>query len=711
VARRAGVVRQSGGVRERPAPSAIPDAPGSYQFLDEDGRVLYVGKAKSLRSRVSSYFADPATLTPKTAQMVASADRVEWIQVGNEVEAILLEYALIKRHRPRFNIRLVDDKSYPWLAVTVSDAWPRVAVVRGRRHPGVRYFGPYAHTGAVRDTLDYVLRSFPIRTCSDGKLARHQAMGRPCLLFHIDRCAGPCVGAVDRDTYRALVDDLMAFFAGGTDEVEQRLRQQMAAAADALQFERAARLRDQLAALQLAVERQQVVTDTPEDLDVVGVEDDPVEASVCVLRVRRGRLVGRRAFVVDRVEEVSAAQLVGRILEELYGAAAPVADAPRRRRGHTDDGWASGAGDPDTEFGIDGDAEPAVPRQVLVPVLPDPADVYGAFLADRRGGPVRLAVPQRGGKRALMETARRNAEEELARHRMRRAADHDSRAAAMAALQAALELPQAPLRIECYDMSHLQGTDYVGSMVVLEDGLPRRSEYRRFKVRDVPGNDDYAAMEEVLTRRLTALVEERAAAASGIDGRPRRFAYPPQLLLVDGGKGQLNVAVRVLQQVGLDGEIPVASLAKSFEEVFVPGRSDPVRIPRGSDALYLLQRVRDEAHRFAITYHRTLRGKRMTRSTLDGIAGLGPKRQTRLLAEFGTLRALRQVSVADLQALPWLPDDVAMAVYQHLHATSKGGSAPRRDLAPDDDAGARPVAVSTDGVAVPGQDLGQDGSR
>jgi excinuclease ABC subunit C len=669
-------------VRDRPAPSTIPDAPGSYQFLDAEGRVLYVGKAKSLRSRLASYFGDSAGLSPKTAQLVASADRVEWIQVANEVEAILLEYALIKRHRPRFNIRLVDDKSYPWLAVTVGEPWPRVAVVRGRRRPGVRYFGPYAHTKAVRNTLDLVIRSFPVRTCSDSKLARHQALGRPCLLHHIDRCAGPCVGAVDAETYAELVDDLMAFFAGDTDDVERELEADMQRAAAELQFERAARRRDQLAALRLAVADQQVVTDTPEDLDVVGIHGDAIESSVCVLRIRRGRLVGRRAFIVDRTEELDDRQLVGRVLELLYGDAAPPR-AASRRRGRTDDGWASGAGDPTTGFGAEGDQEPAVPRQVLLPELPDDPEVYRAFLADRRGGPVRVAVPQRGGKRELLETARRNAEEELARHRLRRAADHDARAAAMAALQEALGLPQAPLRIECYDMSHLQGQDYVGSMVVLEDGLPRRSEYRRFKIRDVPGNDDYAAMREVLTRRLTALVEERAAAALERSGlvsssagrrRARRFAYPPQLLLVDGGKGQLGVAVDVVRSLGLEQEIPVAALAKSLEEVFVPGRSEPVSLARGSEALYLLQRVRDEAHRFAIGYHRRLRGRRMTASVLDPVPGLGPKRRARLLRQFGSLRALRQATEEELTAVNWLPDDVGRAVYRTLHdATGKDG--------------------------------------
>jgi len=679
-------------VRTRPSPGTIPDAPGSYQFLDAQGRVLYVGKAKSLRSRLSNYFADPATLPARTAQMVAQADRVEWIQVDNEVEAILLEYALIKAHRPRFNIRLVDDKSYPSLAVTLADEWPRAAVVRGRRRPEVRYFGPYAHVGAIRDTLDLLLRTFQVRTCSDRKLDRHIKLGKPCLLFHIERCSGPCIGAVDHDRYDTMVADLMAFLAGDTDDVERRLVAEMEQAAEDLDFERAARVRDRLNTLRMACERQQVVTEHPEDLDVVGIDEDALEAAVCVFHVRRGRMVGRSAFVVDKVEDVTRPQLVGRVLEELYGDAQPAPPARRhvaRVRGGDSSGWTSGAGDPG-RWGTEGAAAPEVPRQVLVPDLPDTPEVYEQFLADRRGSPVALRVPRRGGKRTVLQTATRNAGEELARHRLRRASDHDSRARALESLREVLGLPQAPLRIECYDMSHLQGTDYVGSMVVLEDGLPRKSEYRRFRIRDVPGNDDYAAMEEVLTRRLTALVAARAdthggavtngeAATNGAgatngdvatagSARARRFAYPPQLLLLDGGKGQLGVGVRVLERLGLSDEIPVAALAKTFEEVFVPGNSDPVPIPRGSDALFLLQRVRDEAHRFAISYHRDLRGRRMTRSPLEGIAGLGPARRTRLLRHFGTLRVLRAASLEDLEALAWLPDSVAGAVYAHLHS-------------------------------------------
>jgi len=686
-------------VRTRPPASTIPDAPGSYQFVDADGRVLYVGKAKSLRSRLANYFADPATLAPRTAQLVAAADHVEWITVANEVEAIFLEYNLIKEHRPRFNIRLVDDKSYPWLALTLSHEWPRAAVVRGRRRPGVRYFGPYAHVGAIRDTLDLLVRSFPIRTCSDAKLERHTKIGKPCLLFHIDRCSGPCVGAVDPARYAAHVEDLMAVLAGHTEEVEARLEAQMEEAAGVLDFERAARLRDQLATLRRAVERQQVVTERPEDLDVIGVDEDPLEAAVCVLHVRQGRIVGRRALVVDKVEDVSLADLLGRVLEELYGEAEPVpaggGRVARPARGRQD-GWASGGGDPSV-WGNEGAGPPAVPRTVLVPAPLEDVGLYEGFLAARRGGPVSIRVPLRGGKRALMETAATNAADERTRRRLRRAADHDSRARALESLQEALGLAQAPLRIECYDMSHLQGTDYVGSMVVLEDGLPRPSEYRRFRIRDVPGNDDYAAMEEVLTRRLTALVEARAQGEDAPAGsRARRFAYPPQLLLLDGGKGQLGVGVRVLERLGMAGEIPVAALAKAFEEVYLPGDPDPVLIPRGSEALFLLQRIRDEAHRFAVTYHRDLRAKRMTRSGLQGVPGLGEARRTRLLRELGSLRAVRAASLDDLRALPWLPDTVADALFAHLHHPAPAGGGD---------------VVARARIAAQARAVGEDGSR
>jgi excinuclease ABC subunit C len=614
---------------QRPPAGTIPDAPGSYQFKDRDGRVIYVGKARSLRQRLSNYFGSPSTLAPRTAAMVAAAETVEWIQVRNDVEALMLEYSLIKAHQPRFNIRLRDDKSYPFLAVTLDDEWPRPMVMRGRKRKGVRYFGPYGHAYAIRETLDLLLRTFPLRTCSENKFGHHQRLGRPCLLFHIEKCSGPCVGEVTPEEYARHTQELLDFLDGDTDDVVRRLRGQMQEAAAALEFEQAARLRDRLTSVQKAIEKQQMVAERSEDLDVIGLAEDELEAAVQVFFVRKGRVTGRKGFVLDKVEDVTPGELLGTVLEGLYD---------------------------DPPLGI--------PKTVLVPTEVEDTPLYEEWLGSLRGSRVAVRVPQRGDKRELQATVTRNAQEEFVRHRLRRAADHNSRARALNELQDHLGLPEAPLRIECYDMSHIQGTDYVGSMVVLEDGLPKKSEYRRFKIKGRQGNDDFAAMEEVLTRRLTAYLAERR---QPVGDRPGKFAYPPQLLLVDGGKGQLSVAVRVVEELGLAEEIPVAALAKRFEEVYVPGLADPVRLPRQSEALYLLQRVRDEAHRFAVAYHRQLRGKRMTTSVLDGIPGLGEVRKKRLVKELGGVRAVKQATLEELTALPWLPASVAEAVHSKIH--------------------------------------------
>jgi excinuclease ABC subunit C len=630
-------------VVKRPPAGTIPEAPGSYQFKDAHGRVIYVGKASNLRQRLSNYFQAPRNLHPRTAQMVETAESVEWTTVRNEVEALMLEYSLIKEHRPRFNVRLRDDKSYPFLAVTVDDEWPRALVMRGRKRKGTRYFGPYAHAYAIRDTLDLLLRSFPIRTCSPAKFTQHERLGRPCLLFHIEKCAGPCVGEIEPPAYKELVNELIAFLDGDTDEIVDRLDADMQQAATDLEFERAARLRDRLTAVRKAIEKQQMVADRSEDLDVIGLAEDELEASVQVFYVRRGRVVGRKGFILDKVEELTPGGLIDRILESMYG------DEPIL----------------------------GVPKQVLVPHDADDLATYEEWLSMGRGSRVQVRVPQRGDKRALLETVTRNAKEEFTRHRLRRASDHNTRSRALTELQDHLGLPEAPLRIECYDMAHLQGTDYVGSMVVLEDGLPNKREYRRFKVNtvgageqaggEVGASDDVAAMAEVVRRRLQAYLDERDMPITERGDKPGKFAYPPQLLLVDGGKGQLNAAKRVVDELELTDEIPVAGLAKRFEEVFIPGRSQPVEIPRGSEALFMLQRIRDEAHRFANTFHRERRSKRMTVSALDDIPGLGEVRQKKLTKALGGVNAVKRAGLDELKALSFLPDAVAEAVYAKFH--------------------------------------------
>lgn len=618
-------------------PQSIPAEPGSYQFKDDLGRVIYVGKAMNLRTRIGSYFADVESLHPRTASMVAAASSVEWITVRNELEAFILEFTLIKEHQPRFNIRLRDDKSYPFLAITLNEKWPRAVVVRSRKQNGSRYFGPYVDAWAIRETFDLLLRTFPVRTCSPSKFTQHERLGRPCLLFHIEKCSGPCVGEVSAIDYAKHVQELIAFLGGESDQVLGRLETEMRAASHSMDFERAAKLRDRMTAVQRALEKQLMVGERSEDIDIIGIGEDDLEAAVQVFYVRKGRVMGRNGFIVDKVENVTTPGLVDRILVQLYGDEPPL----------------------------------GVPKQVLVPNLPDNLRTHEEWMTHQRTTPVQIRIPQRGDKKSLLETVTKNAVAELGRHRMRRASDHNSRSRALAEIQEFLKLPKAPLRIECFDMAHLQGTDYVGSMVVLEDGLPAKHEYRRFKIRDVPGNDDYAAMHEVLTRRLGAYIRERDVPIADRGSRPGRFVYAPQLLLLDGGKGQLGVAERVLIELGLVDEIPLAALAKRLEDIYIPGNPNPIQIPRGSEALFMLQVIRDEAHRFANTFHRQVRGKKMRASVLDGIAGLGPARKTRLLRECGGIAGVKSSSRDTLRSLPWLPTSVADAVFAQCQALSQ----------------------------------------
>jgi excinuclease ABC subunit C len=622
----------------RPAVGSIPESPGVYRFRDPSGRVIYVGKAKSLRQRLNSYFADVAGLHPRTRQMVTTASSVEWTVVGTEVEALQLEYNWIKEFDPRFNVRYRDDKSYPSLAVTLNEEYPRLQVMRGPKKKGVRYFGPYAHAWAIRETLDTLTRVFPARTCSNGVFKRAGQIGRPCLLGYIGKCAAPCVGRVDAEEHRKIVDDFCDFMAGRTESMIKRLEREMAAASEALEFEKAARLRDDLGALKRAMEKQAVVLGDGTDADVVAFAQDELEAAVQVFHVRGGRVRGQRGWIVDKVEAVTTGELVEQFLLQVYGGV-------------------------DEQTGV-GEAGEAVPREVLVPELPDDADVYTELLEELRGGKVSLRVPQRGDKRSLLETVERNAKEAFARHRVKRSSDLTARSLALSELQEALELPDAPLRIECMDVSHVQGTNVVASMVVFEDGLAKKSDYRRFSV--AQGTDDTAAMAEVVRRRFARHLkdEEDRRDEQGIsaeEGRPRRFAYPPNLLVVDGGAPQVAAASRSLAELGIV-DVAVCGLAKRMEEVWLPGDNDPVILPRTSEALYLLQRVRDEAHRFAITYHRQKRSTSMLVSLLDDVPGLGESRRKALMKQFGSLKRLRAASVEELMAVPGIGRRTAEAV-------------------------------------------------
>ncbi|MFE9539089.1 excinuclease ABC subunit UvrC [Streptomyces sp. NPDC006691] len=694
----------------RPKPGQIPDSPGVYKFRDEHRRVIYVGKAKSLRQRLANYFQPLTSLHPRTATMVTTAAAVEWTVVATEVEALQLEYSWIKEFDPRFNVKYRDDKSYPYLAVTMNEEFPRVQVMRGAKKKGVRYFGPYGHAWAIRETVDLMLRVFPVRTCSAGVFKRSAQIGRPCLLGYIGKCAAPCVARVTPEEHRELAEDFCDFMAGRTGAYLRRIEQQMMDAAEDMEYERAARLRDDLGALKKALEKNAIVFNDATDADLIAVAEDELEAAVQIFHVRGGRVRGQRGWVTDKVEAVDTAGLVEHALQQLYGEE---------------------TGD-------------SVPKEVLVPALPEDADAVSGWLASRRGSNVSLRIPQRGDKKALMVTVARNAQQALTLHKTKRASDLTTRSRALEEIASALELDSAPLRIECFDISHLQGDDVVASMVVFEDGLARKSEYRRFQIKGFEGQDDVRSMHEVISRRFkrylaeqartgewgeeegrepgealgqesaeplgqergeavgrepgvaagrepgpsapVALVPAAAAApepapvpgrggedgrsgpVSGEvsafqeeDGRPKRFAYPPQLLVVDGGQPQVAAAKRALDELGID-DIAVCGLAKRLEEVWVPDEDDPVVLPRSSEGLYLLQRVRDEAHRFAITYQRAKRTKRFKAGPLDAVPGLGDTRKQALIKHFGSVKKLRSATIDEICEVPGIGRKTAETV-------------------------------------------------
>ncbi|MEU1056768.1 excinuclease ABC subunit UvrC [Streptomyces sp. NPDC005876] len=716
----------------RPSPGQIPDSPGVYRFRDEHRRVIYVGKAKSLRQRLANYFQDLANLHPRTRTMVTTAASVEWTVVSTEVEALQLEYSWIKEYDPRFNVKYRDDKSYPYLAVTMNEDFPRVQVMRGHKKKGVRYFGPYAHAWAIRDTVDLLLRVFPVRTCSAGVFKNAARTGRPCLLGYIGKCSAPCVGRISPDDHWDLADEFCDFMTGRTGTYLRRLEKQMAEAAEEMEYERAARLRDDIEALKKAMEKNAVVLADATDADLIAVAEDELEAAVQIFHVRGGRVRGQRGWVTDKVEEITTGALVEHALQQLYGEE---------------------TGD-------------AVPKEVLVPALPDPVEPVQQWLTDRRGSGVSLRIPQRGDKKALMETVQRNAQQALVLHKTKRASDLTTRSRALEEIAGALGLDSAPLRIECYDISHLQGDDVVASMVVFEDGLARKSEYRRFQIKGFAGQDDVRSMHEVITRRFRRYLAEKERTGewadgpqtpadprspdarplpdgtlkadtgtdtgtdaspaprtdpahdprvfpdadadlpldSGLkddDGRPKRFAYPPQLVVVDGGQPQVAAAQRALDELGID-DIAVCGLAKRLEEVWLPGEDDPVVLPRTSEGLYLLQRVRDEAHRFAITYQRAKRAKRFRASPLDDVPGLGETRKQALIKHFGSLKKLRAATVDEIREVPGIgrktAETVAAALAQAAPAAPAVNTATGEIM--EDDEGAPETTADAPGEPV-----------
>ncbi|NYI77937.1 excinuclease ABC subunit UvrC [Nocardioides panzhihuensis] len=636
----------------RPKAGDIPTQPGVYRFRDPKGRVIYVGKAINLRQRLANYFQPIPSLHPRTATMVTTAASVEWTTVNNDIEALQLEYTWIKEFDPRFNVKYRDDKSYPWLAVTVSEDFPRVMVGRGAKRKGTRYFGPYGHAWAIRETVDILLRVFPMRSCSNGVFKRSQQIGRPCLLGYIDKCTAPCVGNVSAEEHREIVDDFCDFMAGHTTSFTKRIEKEMYAASEALDFEKAARLRDDLAAMQRALEKQAVVLGDGADADVIALAEDPLEVGVQIFYVRGGRIKGQRGWVADRMDDADTAGLVEHFLLQLY---------------------------------VGEDAE-AIPREILVPALPPDHDTLEELLSDVRKAKVRIRVPQRGDKKTLQETVAKNAKQALALHKTRRASDLTTRNRALEEIQEALELDEVPLRIECYDISHLQGTEIVASMVVFEDGLARKSEYRRFIIKGQDGSDDVKAMHEVITRRFKRLLDEQSTSVVSTEvegpsgpmlvdpetGRPRKFAYAPGLVVVDGGAPQVAAAQRALAELGVN-DIPVVGLAKRLEEVWVPQEEDPVILPRSSEGLYLLQRIRDEAHRFAIGHHRGRRSKSMVESLLDDVPGLGEVRRKTLMKHFGSLKKLRTATVEEIAQVPGIGPGTATAIKTAVDQSSKNG--------------------------------------
>lgn len=622
----------------RPKPGTVPTEPGVYRFRDESGVVIYVGKAKNLRSRLANYFADPARLHPRTAAMVQTASSVDWVTVDSELEALQLEYTWIKEFRPRFNVLFKDDKSHPYLVLTMSDEFPAAYVSRAKKVKGNRYFGPYVHTWALRETLDQLLRVFPVRTCSKGVYQRHQRIGRPCLLGDIGKCSAPCVGRIDKDSYDSMIDDLTAFMSGRSDQFVREVKNAMLEASENQDYERAAVLRDELLALQTVQEKSAIVLPDNTDADIVVVEPDELQAAFEVFHVRGGRVTGQRSTIVERPIDDTVGDVMHQFLVQFYGLSVE-------------------------------DQTVTVPPEVLVNVIPTSVELVQGWLRESSGRNVDVRIPQRGPKKNLIETVRVNARQSLALHKLKRGSDLTTRSLALDELQGALGLRQSPLRIECIDISSHHGTDIVGSLVVFEDALAKKSDYRSYNIPD--GADDLSSLRQVITRRFARRAEDGSGQAESInaetqdDEEIKRSRYDTTLLVVDGGAPQVNAAAEALSELGIT-DLDVVGLAKRLEEVWLPGQDDPLIMSRRSEALYLLQRLRDESHRFAIDRHRKRRTAKIKKSALDDIPGLGATRRAALLKHFGSLKKIKEASVDEIQSVSGIGPGLAQVIVEHL---------------------------------------------
>ena len=617
-------------------PSNIPEHPGVYRFYNGDDAVIYVGKAKNLKNRLSNYF--QSNLATKTDRMVHEAVRVDWTIVATEVEALQLEFSWIKQYNPYYNVQFKDDKSYPYLAVTNNDEFPRIFITRKSKRPGITYFGPFTHTWALRNTFDVILKVFPIRSCSTGNFERAKRSKRQCLLGDIGKCAAPCVDWVSQSEHKALSDRLVAFMSDGNADIIPTLRNEMARASEREEFERATKIRDSIT----AIERAQESTDAalPDNLtaDVIAIHHDGAHAAGSIFIIRGGAIKGSRSWIVDQSKSLEGDDEMGALFFSIYSQSSP----------HE------------------------IPAQILINELPLDAPALEEWLSGLRGGVVSLKVPQRGEKVEILQTVKRNAQYSLIQFLSKRATDAAVSGKALVEIEEALDLERTPLRIECFDISNISGTSVVASMVVFEDGLAKKSEYRRFIINTEDGFDDTRAMHQVITRRLKRLLDDRSvdeAEVAELGGKLSKFSYPPQLIVVDGGAPQVNAAARALSELGIN-DIALCGLAKRLEEVWIPGSSDPIILPRSSEGLYLLQRIRDEAHRFAITFHRSRRSKVMLESVLDEIPQLGSVRRNALLERFGSVAAIRKASVEEIGATPGIGSKTASIIEAHLTGIS-----------------------------------------